>query len=101
MAYIPPSSNITDSIGIFTWINSNINNLFFPGILTAIYFIIIIKLMFNSGEVAKSVLAASFIVMVLGILLRVAGLINTQFMGIFIILTGVSLIWTYVENKGR
>ena len=99
MAYAPPSSNITDTIGIFSWLNTSIENWFFPGILTAVYFIILIKLMLNSNEAAKSSAAAGFICMILSVLLRVADLINTQFMVIFIILTGISVVWMYVENR--
>jgi len=99
MAYDPPSGNITDAIGIFSWLNTSIDNWFFPGILVAIYAIILIKLMISSGEVSKASASAGFICMILAVLLRVADLINTQFMVIFIILTGVSVVWMYVENR--
>ena len=98
MTYLPPAGNITDSVGIFNWINSSVNNWFFPGIIIAVFFIILIKLMFSTDDLGKSFASASFICMVFTVLLRVANLINTQFMVIFIMLTGVSAIWMHVEN---
>jgi hypothetical protein len=99
MTYAAPSGNITDMTGMFGWLNTSIDNWFFPGMIITVYFIILLKLMFNSGEVAKSVAAASFICMIISVLLRITGLINTTFMGIFIILTGVSVVWMYMESR--
>lgn len=98
MAYSPPPGNITSSVDLFSWINSTVNNWFFPGVIVAIYFIIIIKLMFKTDDLGKSFASASFACMILTILLRVINLVNTGFMVIFIIATAISVAWMHFEN---
>ena len=98
MAYAPPSGNITSSVGFFTWINTNVNNWFFTGIILAIYFVMLIRMMYYSKNTAQAFAASSFICMILTILLRVADLVNTSFMVIFIILTAIGAIWMHTEN---
>ena len=98
MAYSPPAGNITSSFDFFSWINTSVNNFFFVGIITAIYFIMLIKMMYNSQNTSQAFTAASFICMILTVLLRVADLVNTSFMVIFIILTAVGAVWMQTEN---
>lgn len=100
MTYTSPSGNFTTGVEFFQWINSSIGDFFIPGIVVAAFFVILIKLMFNSGEIGKSLGAASFICMILSIFFRVANLVSTGFMVIFIILTGVSIVWMHLENAG-
>ena len=99
MAYAPPAGNITNTVGIFNWINSVTDNWFFPGLLVAVFFIILIKLQFSTQDLGKAFSGASFICMILAVLLRVTNLINTTFMILFIVLTGVGAIWMHVENS--
>ena len=96
--YVPPTGNITSTVDMFTWVNGSVYNLFFPLIVFGIFVIMVVKLMLNSGEVGRSFAAASFICMIITILLRVANLINSGFMYIFIVLTAISVIWMHVEN---
>jgi len=98
MAYEPPAGNITSSVDFFNWINTTVDNWFFPGTIVAIFFIIIIKLMFSTNDIGKSFTAASFICMILTVLLRLTSLVDTWFMVIFIILTAVGAVWMHVEN---
>lgn len=99
MAYTPPEGNITSSVDFFNWINLSISNWFFPGIVLAVYFIILIKLMGSVRSSAESFASASFICMILSILLRVADMVNNAFMVIFIILTSVGVVWMHFENS--
>ena len=99
MAYPPPSGNITNTVGIFQWINSVTDSWFFPGLLIAVYFIIIIKLLYSTNDVGKAFTAASFICMIMAVLLRVTNLINTVFMVLFIVLTAVGAMWMHMENS--
>ncbi len=99
--YTAPTGNITSSVDFFTWLNGTVNNFFFPAMLIAIFFIITIKLLFSTDEAGKSFAAASFICMILAVFLRTANLINTGFMVVFIIFTGIGAVWMHVENAGR
>lgn len=98
MAYTPPATNITSSLDFFNWINTTVNNLFFVGIIIAIYFVMVIRMMYTSQNTAQAFTAASFICMILTILLRVTNLVNTSFMVIFIILTAIGAVWMHTEN---
>ena len=98
MTYNPPPGNITTNVEIFQWINDTIGGFFFTGVLFAIFFIIFIKLMFSTDDNGKSFAAASFICMILSVLLRAADLLDTTIMVIFIILTAVGAVWMHVEN---
>ena len=98
MAYSPPSGNITSSFDFFNWLNGTISNWFFPGMIIAVYFIILVKMMYNSQNAGQAFAAASFICMILSVLLRVANLINNTFMVIFIILTAIGAVWMHAEN---
>jgi hypothetical protein len=98
MPYNPPSGNITSSIDLFNWINSAVSNWFFTGIVIAAYFIMVIKMMSNTQNNAQAFVAASFICMILTVLLRVADLVSNWFMIIFIILTAIGAVWMHTEN---
>ena len=99
MAFDPPAGNITSNVEMFSWINSVVNNMFFPGVLFAIFIIIIVKLSYNSNDIGRSFATASFICMILSVLLRTADLVNNTLMVIFIILTAVGAVWMHVENS--
>ena len=98
MVYPAPSGNITSAVDFFTYINSTIENWFFAGVVIAIYFVMLIRMMYTSQNTAQAFAAASFICMILTVLLRVANLVNTAFMVIFIILTAISAVWMHTEN---
>ena len=96
MVYSSPG-NVTSTVGMFTWINSVVDNWFFPGILIATYIIILIKMNFNNTP-AKSFAAASFMVMILAVFARVLDFISTGFMSLFIIATAAGAVWMHIEN---
>jgi len=98
MAYSPPPGNLTSSVDFFTWLNSTISNWFFPGVIVAVYFILLIKLMYNSPKIGQAFTSASFICMILTVLLRITDLIGNSFMIIFIILTAIGAVWMHTEN---
>ena len=96
--YSPPSGNVTNIAGIFNWISGTTNNLLFPGIVTAIFFIILVKLLYTTDNTGRAFAGASFSCIIFSVLLRTANLVNNRFMIIFIILTGISAVWMHVEN---
>lgn len=98
MAYAAPTGNITSFSDFFSYINTSIENLFFVGVIVAIYFVMLIRMMYTSQNNSQAFAAASFICMILTILLRVANLVNTSFMVIFIILTAIGGVWMQIEN---
>jgi len=98
MSYALPQ-NINNTVDIFTYLNNAVDNWFFPGILIATYFIILIKMNFNpSNTASKAFAAASFMVMILAVFARVMDFVSTGFMSIFIILTAIGAIWMHIEN---
>ena len=102
MTYTALSGNITSSVGMFTWINSLVNNYFFPGMIIAIFLIILIKMLFNDlNSTAKCFSAASFMTMIICILARLLDFISTGFMTLFIILTAAGAVWMHIENAGN
>jgi hypothetical protein len=98
MAYTPPSGNVTSLNQVLVWVNQIVDGLLIPGTLGVIWFIIFIRLLFTTNETGKAWTAASFICMIASVLLRLTDLINTAFMVIFIIFTGIGVVWMHTEN---
>jgi len=98
MAISPPAGNITSGVDFFTWVNSTIGGWFFPGTVIAAFFIIFIRLMYSTNSISQAFVSTSFICMILTILLRVANLVDTPFMVIFIILTAIGAVWMHTED---
>ena len=97
---IPGPGNMNSTVDVFSWANGVTSNWFFPGILIAIYVIILVKMMTNQNNTAsKSFAAASFMVMILTIFARVMDFVSTGFMSVFIILTAIGGIWMHIENS--
>jgi len=99
MAYDPPSGNITTSVDMFTWINSVVDNWFFPGMIIGIWFIIAIKMLFNpNASLSKAFTVASFVCMIVSVFCRVLGFVSTGFMSTLIILSALGAMWMHIEN---
>jgi len=49
MAY-EPLENVTSSLDFFTWVNGIVQGWFFAGIITAVYFITMIKMMYSTNS---------------------------------------------------
>lgn len=99
MAYSSPPANATTFVGILEYFNSTSHNLFTPLIVVGVFFIIFIKLMFNSNEGSgRAFVTASFICMMISILLRVINLGSNILMVTFIIMTGLGAVWNHLEN---
>lgn len=99
MAYETPGM-MNNTVDVFTWVNSVVDNMFFPMILMAIFTIIFIKMLFNSSNTSsKAFSAASFTTMILTIFARTLNFVSTGFMSIFIIMTAIGAIWMHMENQ--
>jgi len=92
---------MNSTVDVFSWANSVTSNFFFPGVLIAVYVIILVKMMTNQANSAsKSFAAASFMIMIVSVLARVMDFVSTGFMSVFIILTAIGGIWMHIENTG-
>ena len=99
MVYTPPT-NVTTSTQMFQWINGTVGNWFFPGALTVVFLIVIIKKMTNPANTfSKAFASASFATMLLCVFARVLNFVSTTFMTIFIIFTAIGAIWMHMENN--
>ena len=98
MVYTPPT-NVTDSTQMISWINSTTNLWLFQGIISSIFIISLITMLKNPMNTAsKSFAAASFVTMLIAILARTIDLVPTWFMGLWIVMVGLSSVWMYVEG---
>jgi len=52
----------------------------------------------QSNTASKSFAAASFVTMIVAVMARVLNLIPTWYMSIFIVLTGLSAVWMFIEG---
>jgi len=94
-----PPTDATTATDMISWINSTTSMWLFQGIIGGVFIIILVTMLKNqSNTVSKSVASSSFIVMLLSVFARTIDLIPTYFMSLWIILTGVSAIWMFVEG---
>jgi len=101
MAYTVPG-NISTSVGMFQWINTVTDSWFFPGMILAVFIIILVKMLFNeSNSTSKSFAAASFMTMIITVFARVLDFVSTGFMTLFIIFTAAGAVWMHMENASN
>ena len=98
MAYPAPTGNVSGMQDIYTYINTATNEIFFPLIVAGMFVVILIKLLYNNDNIGQSFAAAAFITMIVSILLRVADLVPTTFMVLWIIATAGGAVWMHYEN---
>jgi len=102
MTYAAPG-NVTSTVGMFEYINEIImidgTAWFFPGVILAVWFIILIKMKFSDNDTGKSFAAASFMCMIIAVFARVLNFVSTGFMSFFIIATALGGLWMHIENK--
>lgn len=95
--YSPP--NATDSQGIFEffrYVNNVSDGGFFLVLTLVIWIITFIATKQYSSD--RAFTYASFVCMVLSILLGVMNLINPQFMYLFMVLTAVGVVWLKLSD---
>ena len=99
MALFDPPANVTTATGMIEWINSTTGQWLFQGIISIVFAISLITMLKNPQNTAsKSFFAASFVVMLISVMVRTLNLIPTYFMTLWIVLTGLAAIWMYVEG---
>ena len=99
MAFDPPS-NVSTATQMIEWINSTTSQWLFQGILGTVFIISLVSMLKNQANTAsKCFAAASFLTIILSVFARTLNLIPTYFMSIWIVMTGLSAIWMYIEGK--
>lgn len=99
MTYSSPSGNTTSFTKFFSWLNSSVSDWFFPAMIIGVWFIIFIKLLNTSEGAGRAFGTASFVCMILSVLLRAIDLCNTTIMLVFIIFTAIGGVWIHFENE--
>ena len=97
-------TNVTDSVGMMEWINSsatlNGDGILFPGMIIAVFIIMMAKMLTNpQASPSKAFGASVFIAMILSVFGRVINLVSTGFMSIWIGLTALAVLWMFIDNK--
>lgn len=97
-----PAGNVTSFTDFVTWMNDGaLSGLFFVGVLMAMFFIIIIKMIANGASIPRALAATSFICFVMSVMLRTIDLIGTPSVITFLVLTAIAAIMMHFENSGR
>jgi|TARA_R100000049_G_C1947916_1_gene93854 ATP-dependent protease ClpP protease subunit len=98
MAFAAPTGNVTGLQDIYSYVNSTVGGFFFMGISIALFMVVFIKLLYNTDNNGQAFTAASFLTMIVVILLRIGDLVPTPFMIFFILATAGGTVWMHYEN---
>lgn len=101
--FLEPNAADTDSYyTFFRYINNAVEGLFFPVILSVVWIISFMAMLFSGSytrpSASKAWVFASFFTMILAIPLTVLNLLAARYMYISIILLGVGVIWIILEQ---
>jgi len=101
MTFVLPTNateNITGIYSFFKYIQIDLtDSWFFLLILLAMFIIVFISLKAYSSS--RAFAGASWLTMILSIILRTVGFIDNKWMYLSIILVGISVIWLHIEGK--
>ncbi len=90
-------ANVTGMYSLFEYIQKVSAGWFFIMILFAIFIIMFISLKQYSNS--KAFAGASFLCMILGIIMRTLGFISSTWMYLFIILVAISAVWLHIDSS--
>jgi len=94
------SENITSLMTFFQYINNDLAEGWFFVLMLFAIFLIVLILLKGSFTTPRAFAGSSFLCMVLSIILRTMGLIENTWMFLFVVLTGFSALWLYLEGRG-
>ena len=89
--------NITGAKTYFDWVQEVSDGSFFPSILLGLFVILFMILRVGTSN-GKAFVGASFISMILSILLTTLGWLAPMYMYIAIVLTAIGAVWAYMDN---
>jgi len=104
-AFVPsyfgvPSKNQTrDLLGIFTFVNQETNNLFFPIMLVVLFMIQMIGAMASGSSGAKAWVGAGFICSVLSIPLGILAFVSQKYIYLLILMTALGAFWLKLSSS--
>lgn len=90
-------SNVTGILSYFEYVQKVSGDWFFLMILFAIFIIMFVALKNYSSS--KAFASASFLCMILSIMMGILGFISNAWMYLCIILVGVSVVWLHVDSS--
>lgn len=96
MTYANPT-NITSAMGMFRYSNE-ITGIFGTGIQFTLFSIVVIYLIRKGEQVNSSFVAAGYITSIISVFLMLGGLITQGNLFVCILLTALSVLWTYYSN---
>lgn len=94
---VPTLNDTAGAFEYFNFVNNSADGLFFPAILLVIW--IIVFLASKGFSSSRAWTFASFVTMVLSILLAVADLVAPRYMYLAIFLTAIGAVWLKLEAK--
>ncbi len=90
-------ANVTGMRSLFGYVQKVSEGWFFLMILFAIFIIVFISLKQYSNS--KAFASASFLCMILSIIMRTLEFISSTWMYLFIILVAVSVVWLHIDSS--
>ena len=102
LTYIYPLPELNQSdgiVGLLTYGSDVSGGLLFPMVLLAIFAITFITGLYSTS-VGKALTFASFISMVIGIMLAVLDLLAPRYMYLCIVLLAIGVFWVRLEDNG-
>lgn len=94
-------TNLSDFSQFAAWTNDLASGYLFTIIVSVVFFIILIKMLFTEPSFPRSLAAASFVALILSGLFGAIELVPTSVTIIFLILTAIAGVWMHAENAGN
>lgn len=94
---LPTNESITGMYSLFEYVQKISDGWFFLMILLGIFIIVFISLKNYSSS--RAFAGASFLCMILSIIMRVLGFIANKWMYLSIILVAVAVVWLHLDNS--
>lgn len=96
------AQNITTALGLFEWVNSITDGIFFQGVIIVAFIISVVTMLSgisSNNSTPKALAAGGFTALVLSSLARLLGLVSTPFLLIWVGVCVVCLIWAYLDSR--
>ena len=90
-------ANVTGMYSLFEYIQKVSSGWFFLMILFALFIIVFISLKQYSNS--KAFAGASFLCMILSIIMRTLGFISSTWMYLCILLVAISVVWLHIDSS--
>lgn len=97
MDMLYPAPTLNKFINILTWMNDVTRGYFW--VLTCLALFCILFFSLKNYSTSKAIAAASFVTAIFSILMRMAGLVNTLYMVLFIVVAAGSIIYLALANE--